>query len=101
MEWYDNIPCQQRNSEITTGLRIQLVQSGYSKTLLHNATSTSQEREQHTLNLTWLSPGLPYEIRIAAVNVMGQAGPYSNQFSVPLPQYKGKINIGYYVVTYI
>ena len=90
MEWYDNIPCQLRNSEITTGLQIHLVQSGYSITLLHNATATSQEGQQHTLNLTWLSPGSQYEIYIAAVNVMGQAGACSNQLSTRLPDYNGK-----------
>ena len=92
MDWYDNIPCQQRNSEITTGLRIHVVQSSYSITLLHNATATSQEGQRHTLNLTWFSPGLPeYEIHIAAVNTMGQAGAlYSNQLSIRLPDYKGK-----------
>lgn len=93
MEWYDNILCQQRNSEITTGLRIhlQLVQSSYSTTLLHNATATSQEGQRHTLNLTWLSSGSQYEIHIAAVNAMGQAGAYSNQLSILLPEYNGKI----------
>ena len=93
MEWYDNIPCQDRNSEITTGLRIHLVQNSHSQTLLHNySTSVSQAGEQHTLNFTWLSPGFLYQIRIAAVNAMGQAGPYSNQLSITLPYYNGRIN---------
>ena len=91
MEWYDNIPCQQRNSEITTGLRIHVEQRSYSVILLHNTTATSQEGQRHTLNLTWFSPRLLYEIRIAAVNTMGQAGAqYSNQLSIQLPDYKGK-----------
>lgn len=90
-EWYDNIHCQQRNSDITIGLQIRLVQNGYSKTLLHNATSISQEGQQYTLNWTWPSPGFLYEISIAAVNAMGQAGSYSNQLSIQLPHYNGKI----------
>ena len=99
MEWYDNILCQQRNSEITTGLQfeIRLVRNSPSQALLQNSTVTmssiilSQTGEQHTLNFTWLSPGFIYQIRIAAVNAMGQAGPYSNQLSITLPHYNGRI----------
>ena len=84
-EWNDTIPCQQRNSDVTTGLQIRLVQNSYSKILLHSATSISQEGHQYTLNLTWLSPGFQYQLSIAAVNAMGQAGSYSNQSSIKLP----------------
>ena len=99
IEWYDNIPCQQRNSEITTGLQIRLDQNGYSATLLHNTTSMSQEMQQHILNLTWLSPGFQYEISIAAVNVMGETGSYSDQLSIQLPDYNGKIIINIIIMT--
>ena len=89
IEWEDTIPCQQRNGEIT-GFQIQAVSNGAgSRTTIHN--TTSQEGQQHAFNLTWLSPNFEYGISVAAVNSMGQAGPYyPSDLQIQLPNYDGK-----------
>ena len=97
--WEDDIPCHLRNGHIMGfSLRVNLYYNYYryddDELLQVMFNTSSQEGEQHTFNLTWLSPGIEYSVSVAAVNSVGQVGGYSSESTIQqLLSYNGKYMI--------